>query len=142
MGAAEFDMILAELVEMGMVEENVHDLKQLAALMYEFLIQVPELATKLELRKEVDLLDNIQLYLLGLPNKLGPLGYIALKQVLEEIDEADGEIVDIKVEPVLTSTISTTITSAAPVTPDSAAPSFRRKRSTPLEQLMLLRRNM
>merc|ERR1712058_222615 len=141
MGAAEFDMILAELVEMGMVEENVHDLKQLAALMYEFLIQVPEISSKLKLIKEYDLLDNIQLYLLGLPNKLGPLGYIALKQVLEEIDEADGEIVDIKVEPMLTSTISTTITSAAPVTSDSAAPSFRRKRSTPLEQLMLLRRN-
>merc|ERR1719357_1731524 len=64
---SEFDMILAELVEMGMDESEVHDLKQLAALMYEFLVQVPEIATKLNLEKDYDLLDNIQLYLLGLP---------------------------------------------------------------------------
>jgi len=95
--AAEFDMILAELVEMGMVEEDVHDLKQLAALMYKFLIQVPEISSKLS--KEYDLLDNIQLYLLGLPNKLGPLGYIALHNVLEDEDEEQKEeIVDIKIE--------------------------------------------
>jgi len=139
---AEFDLITTELKEMGMDEEDIDDLKQLSEMMHEFLKQIPALATKLELRKEVDLLDNIQLYLLGLPNKLGPLGYIALKQVLEEIDEADGEIVDIKVEPVLTSATSTTMTPAAPVASDTAAPTFRRKRSTPLEQLMLLRRNM
>ena len=97
--AAEFDMILAELVEMGMVEEDVHDLKQLAALMYEFLIQVPEISAKLKLSKEYDLLDNIQLYLLGLPNKLGPLGYIVLHNVLEDEDEGQKEeIVDIKIE--------------------------------------------
>ena len=40
-----------------------------------------------------------QLYLLGLPNKLGPLGYIALHNVLEDEDEGQKEeIVDIKIE--------------------------------------------
>merc|ERR1711881_614234 len=123
---AEFDLITTWVKEMGMDEEDIDDLKQLSEMMHEFLKQIPALATKLELRKEVDLLDNIQLYLLGLPNKLGPLGYIALKQVLEEIDEADGEIVDIKVEPVLTSATSTTMTPAPPVASDTAAPTFRR----------------
>merc|ERR1719402_1928560 len=97
--AAEFDMILGELVEMGMVEEDVHDLKQLAALMYKFLIQVPEISSKLKLSKEYDLLDNIQLYLLGLQTKLGSLGYFALHNVLEDEDEEQKEeIVDIKIE--------------------------------------------
>ncbi|CAN0547140.1 unnamed protein product, partial [Ectocarpus sp. 8 AP-2014] len=81
--ATEFDMIVTELKAMGMEEEDINDLKQLSDLMYEFLIQVPEVATKLELSHDYDLLDNIQLYLLGLPNKLGPLGYIALHHVLE-----------------------------------------------------------
>ena len=57
---AEFDLITTELKEMGMDEEDIDDLKQLSELMHEFLKQIPALATKLELRKEVDLLDNIQ----------------------------------------------------------------------------------
>merc|ERR1719442_335010 len=91
--STEFDMITAELKEMGMDEDDVEDLKHLAEMMHEFLDQIPSLAEKLELRKDYDLLDNVQLYLLGLPNKLGPLGYIALHNVLEELDDADGEIV-------------------------------------------------
>merc|ERR1712133_77880 len=108
--------------EMGMDESEVHDLKQLAALMYEFLVQVPEIALKLNLEKEYDLLDNIQLYLLGLPNKIGPLGYIALHNALEDDDEG---IVDVVVEPVISTT-------APPTTTDyevEPVPSFRRKRS-------------
>ena len=131
---SEFDMILAELVEMGMDESEVHDLKQLAALMYEFLVQVPEIASKLNLEKDYDLLDNIQLYLLGLPNKIGPLGYIALHNALEDDDE---DIVDVVVQPVSSST-------SPPTTTDYEAesvPSFRRKRS-PLDQVLnRLRRN-
>eukprot|EP00092_Neocalanus_flemingeri_P081146 GFUD01101289.1.p1 GENE.GFUD01101289.1~~GFUD01101289.1.p1 ORF type:complete len:148 (-),score=51.15 GFUD01101289.1:321-764(-) len=79
----EFDMIVAELKEMGMEDEDIADLKQLAHLMNEFLSQVPELSAKLEFSSEYDLRDNIQLYLLGLPNKLGPLGYFAMHHVLE-----------------------------------------------------------
>ena len=147
--ATEFDMIVAELKAMGMEEEDINDLKQLSELMYEFLIQVPEVATKLELSHDYDLLDNIQvesfnfpelflklallqLYLLGLPNKLGPLGYIALHHVLEDEGE-DGKVVDVIVEPI-----------AAPkekeVAPQDSAPTFRRKRSTPMEQVMRFRR--
>jgi len=130
--ATEFDMIVAELKAMGMDEEDINDLKQLSELMYDFLIQVPEVATKLELSHDYDLLDNIQLYLLGLPNKLGPLGYIALHHVLED-DGEDGKVVDVIVEPV-----------AAPkekeVAPEDAAPSYRRKRSV-MDQVKRLRRS-
>merc|ERR1712055_835650 len=131
--STEFDMITAELKEMGMDEDDVEDLKHLAEMMHEFLHQIPSLAQKLELKKDYDLLDNVQLYLLGLPNKLGPLGYIALHNVLEELDDADGEIVDIKVEPVVATTTTTTL---APETP-----TFRKKRSNPLEQVLRFRRN-
>merc|ERR1739838_1283558 len=100
---------------------------------HEFPDQIPSLAEKLELRKEYDLLDNVQLYLLGLPNKLGPLGYIALHNVLEELDDADdGEIVDIKVEPVVASTTT--------VAPETTVPTYRKKRS-PLEQVLRFRRD-
>jgi len=132
--STEFDMITAELKEMGMDEDDVEDLKHLAEMMHEFLDQIPSLAEKLELRKEYDLLDNVQLYLLGLPNKLGPLGYIALHNVLEELDDADdGEIVDIKVEPVVASTTTT-------VAPETTVPTYRKKRS-PLEQVLRFRRD-
>merc|ERR1712183_1174209 len=57
----EFEMIMAELKEMGMEDEDIADLKQLAQLMHEFLSQVPDLASKLELESDYDLLDNIQL---------------------------------------------------------------------------------
>merc|ERR1712096_398412 len=51
----EFEMIMAELKEMGMEDEDIADLKQLAQLMHEFLSQVPDLATKLELESDYDL---------------------------------------------------------------------------------------
>merc|ERR1719233_2756091 len=134
--STEFDMITAELKEMGMDEEDIEDLKQLAEMMHEFLNHIPELAQKLELKQEYDLLDNVQLYLLGLPNKLGPLGYIALHSVLEELEDAedDGKILDIKVEPAAT----TTTTPA----PETTVPTYRKKRSSsPLEQVLRFRRN-
>merc|ERR1712112_810874 len=134
--STEFDLITAELKDMGMDEEDIEDLKQLSELMYEFLKQIPSLVTKLQLVEEYDLLDNVQLYLLGLPNKLGPLGYVALQYVLEELNDTDGEIVDIKVESLQP---SETTSSAAQST---EVPSFRRKRSSPLEQVMRLRRAM
>merc|ERR1711970_519531 len=85
----EFDMIMNELKEMGMEDSDIANLKQLANLMLEFLAEVPEIADKLDFVDEYDLEDNIQLYLLGLPNKLGPLGYIALHHVLEsEFEES------------------------------------------------------
>merc|ERR1711970_1144097 len=127
--STEFDLITAELKDMGIDEEDIEDLKQLSELMYEFLRQIPALVTKLKLEEEYDLFDNVQLYLLGLPNKLGPLGYVALQYVLEELDASDGEIIDIKVESVSTTPV-----------PATEVPTFRRKRSSPLEQVMRLRR--
>merc|ERR1719177_47028 len=135
--STEFDMITAELKEMGMDEEDIEDLKHLAKMMHEFLKHIPKLAQKLEFKQEYDLLDNVQLYLLGLPNKLGPLGYIALHSVLEELEDAedDGEIVNIKVEPATTTTTTTT------PAPETTVPTFRKKRSSPLEQVLRFRRH-
>merc|ERR1712055_744228 len=86
----EFDMIMQELKEMGMSEDDIEDLQTISELMYDFLVLVPDMEKKLELDDDYDLLDNIQLYLLGLPNKLGPLGYIALHHVLESESEDGG----------------------------------------------------
>jgi len=134
--ATEFDMIMVELKGMGMEEEDIDDLKQLSELMHEFLNQVPEVATKLELNHEYDLLDNIQLYLLGLPNKLGPLGYIALHHVLEDEGE-DGKIVDLVVEPVA---VTTPVPEVKKVEAKEPAPTFRKKRSA-MEQVLRFRRH-
>jgi len=85
---------------MGLDHQDIEDLKTLATLMNEFLVQVPGLEDKLGMTSDYDLLDNIQLYLLGLPNKLGPLGYIALHHVLDAADEedhGDGDILDVEV---------------------------------------------
>jgi len=58
--STEFDLITAELKDMGIDEEDIEDLKQLSELMYEFLRQIPALVTKLQLEEEYDLLDNVQ----------------------------------------------------------------------------------
>merc|ERR1719184_277775 len=98
---------------MGMDENDIEDLKRLSELMHEFLNQIPHIAQKLELTHEYDLLDNVQLYLLGLPNKLGPLGYIALHYALEDDEgEVDDKIVDMNIEPV-----TVLITTTAPTKP-------------------------
>ena len=81
------DNITDELVEMGLDQEDILDLQYLSQLMYDFLSQIEDLEDKLKLSDDSDLSDNIRLYLLGLPNRLGPLGYVALHQVLE--DESD-----------------------------------------------------
>merc|ERR1740137_457500 len=52
--------------------------------MSEFLMLIPDLVQKLELVADEDVVYNSKLYLLGLPNSLGPLGYIAFKSVMED----------------------------------------------------------
>jgi len=159
----EFDMIMNELKEMGMEDSDIADLKQLAQLMHEFLNQVPEIGEKLDFDDEYDLLDNIQLYLLGLPNKLGPLGYIALHHVLE--DEAEeGEVVDVVIEPVIpVSSVAPTVMPVSSVAPkvmekmevmekmvsSTQAPrvasqpiALRRRRESPLKQVINARRGV
>merc|ERR1719452_404902 len=141
----EFDKIMVELKEMGMEDEDIADMKQLSQGMYDFLSLVPDLGEKLDFATEYDLMDNIHLYLLGLENKLGPLGYIALHHVLED-GEQDGQIVDVIIEPIPTK--STPV--AAKVSPvptkapmvekamevkTTAVPTVRRRRSSPLQVL-------
>merc|ERR1712126_601168 len=43
---------------------------------------------------EEQLEDHVKLYLLGLPNKLGPLGFLGLHSILQD----DEDIVDVKIE--------------------------------------------
>ena len=79
------------------------------------------------------------MYLLGLPNKLGPLGYIALHHVLDNADEpeGDGEIVDVVIEPSSIAKIKemeeTKLSESSHQAPASQtrseAPLFRRRRS-------------
>jgi len=143
--ASEFDMIVKELKAMGMDDEDIEDLGQLALLMKEFLEKVPMLEEKLGMAPgSNELLDNVQLYLLGLPNKLGPLGYISLHHVLDGADEPeDGDIVDVIIEPASVRKIEemeklgkletvTVSSSAIPeqiVDEETIAPLFRRRRS-------------
>ena len=143
----EFEMIMTELKAMGMDEQDISDLKQLAEYMHEFLIQIPNLKIKLEIANNNDLLDNIQvfpliylqifhflsqLYLLGLPNKLGPLGYIALHHILDGENEGNGEIVDVIVDPesVLEDEIDNYVDKSYDAGLEDIAPTFRTKRST------------
>merc|ERR1711872_997172 len=90
----ELDLIKNELAEMGMDVEDIQDLLDLATLMTDFLHKVPEVEQVVVGEDEYSLEDNVKLYLLGLPNKLGPLGFLALHSVLET-DESD--IVDVKI---------------------------------------------
>jgi len=86
-------LINEELKEMGMTEEEIKDLVDLSEMITKFLRRVPELEVKLELGEE-RLEDHVKLYLLGLPNKLGPLGFLGLHSILQD----DEDIVDVKIE--------------------------------------------
>lgn len=94
---SEFSMLLEELQEMGMQEDDIEDLNELANMMNKFLLHVPDLDKQLRLEQgSYNLLDNCKLYLLGLPNKLGPLGFLALHSVL--LDDVDEHVGDVRVE--------------------------------------------
>jgi len=132
--STEFSMIMTELKSMGVDDEDIEDLKQLASLMNDFLVRVPLLEEKLEMKGHTDLLDNIQLYLLGLPNKLGPLGYIALHHVLDSGDDdlGHGDIVDVVLESSSVEKIERMVKEKVArenLNAEDIAPTFRRKRS-------------
>merc|ERR1711962_213773 len=91
--ASEFDMLMAELKEMGMDEEDIKDLLELSGMMSKFLNKVPEVEQAVLVDSPYTLEDNVKLYLLGLPNNLGPLGFLALHSVLQDGDD----IVDVKI---------------------------------------------
>jgi len=85
----ELKMIQAELEELGMDPQDIEDMFDLADMMKEFLKKIPDIDGKLELEgDEYTLEDHCKLYLLGLPNKLGPLGFLALHSILESAGEA------------------------------------------------------
>merc|ERR1719482_484502 len=91
---AELQMIQAELEQLGMDPQDVQDMFDLAEMMKKFLLKIPDVDTKLQLDDdEYSLEDHCKLYLLGLPNKLGPLGFLALHSILESAGEA---IVDVE----------------------------------------------
>merc|ERR1712212_417581 len=92
--ASEFDMLMAELKEMGMDEEDIKDLLELSGMMTKFLNKVPEVEQAVLVDSPYTLEDNVKLYLLGLPNNLGPLGFLALHSVLQD---GDDDIVDVKI---------------------------------------------
>jgi len=96
--ASEMDMLMAELKELGMDQEDIEDLLELAGMMSKFLQKVPEVEEAVltdSSSSSYSLEDNVKLYLLGLPNNLGPLGFFALHSVLQDGDEDD--IVDVKI---------------------------------------------
>lgn len=56
----EFGRVKQELLDMGIDAQDIEDLKTLAALMSEFLMKIPNIKKKLEMRTDNDLLDNVQ----------------------------------------------------------------------------------
>ena len=56
----EFGRVKQELLDMGMEEQDIEDLKVLAELMVGFLEKIPNIESKLEFKSEADLLDNVQ----------------------------------------------------------------------------------
>merc|ERR1719222_978356 len=69
--------------------QDIEDMFDLADMMKEFLKKIPDIEDKLDLEEdEYTLEDHCKLYLLGLPNKLGPMGFLALHSILESAGEA------------------------------------------------------
>ena len=71
---------------------------------------------------------------MGFPNKLGPLGYIALHHVLDsgDDDQGHGDIVDVVLEPASVAKIERMVKEKAAredLEAEDIAPTFRRKRS-------------
>merc|ERR1712168_491840 len=90
----ELQMIQAELQQLGMDPQDGQDMFDLSEMMKKFLLKIPDVDTKLQLASDdYSLEDHCKLYLLGLPNKLGPLGFLALHSILESAGEA---IVDVE----------------------------------------------
>jgi len=90
----ELQMIQAELQQLGMDPQDVQDMFDLSEMMKKFLLKIPDVDIKLQLAEDdYSLEDHCKLYLLGLPNKLGPLGFLALHSILESAGEA---IVDVE----------------------------------------------
>jgi len=131
--SSEFKMISEELEDLGMDDDDVHDLRVLTKLMYNYLENVPDIAESLEFTAATDLQDHIQLYLLGLPNNLGPLGYITLHKVLEDVDDEPEVVVSAAPNsiPGSTDTVPTQTSSTGSVQSQSSATSAVQSSTSP-----------
>merc|ERR1712002_1433180 len=85
----ELELIISELTNMGMDETDIKDMLELAEMMTDFLKKVPDVEKVVVGEEDYSIADNVKLYLLGLPNKLGPLGFVGLHSVLNENIEED-----------------------------------------------------
>merc|ERR1712168_321811 len=93
----ELELIISELTNMGMDEIDIRDMLELADMMIDFLKKVPDVEKVVVGEEDYSIADNVKLYLLGLPNKLGPLGFVGLHSVLNENiedDEASAPVAD------------------------------------------------
>merc|ERR1712168_998655 len=93
----ELELIISELTNMGMDEIDIRDMLELADMMTDFLKKVPDVEKVVVGEEDYSIADNVKLYLLGLPNKLGPLGFVGLHSVLNENiedDEASAPVAD------------------------------------------------
>jgi len=136
--SSEFKMISEELEDLGMDGDDVHDLRVLTKLMHNYLENVPDIAESLEFTAATDLQDHIQLYLLGLPNNLGPLGYITLHKVLEDVDEPEvivsapspipGSKDTVPTQTSSTGSVQTPSSATSAVQSSTSPSSFRRRR--------------
>jgi len=83
------ESVSEEIKNFGIKDEQVEDLNKMADRMFQFLAKA--MARIGQSSSQVDIFYNSQLYLLGLPNSLGPLGYFAL-QGLEDNIFLTGEV--------------------------------------------------
>jgi len=80
-GDMESKMILKQLSMIGLGDDDLREFNILADDMTIFLSTIPTMRTKLGLSGE-DLADNVKMYLLGLDNELGPIGFLALHRLI------------------------------------------------------------
>jgi len=88
-GVDTSESVSEEIKNFGIKDEQVEDLNKMADRMFQFLAKA--MARIGQSSSQVDIFYNSQLYLLGLPNSLGPLGYFAL-QGLEDNIFLTGEV--------------------------------------------------
>jgi len=88
-GVDTSESVSEEIKNFGIKVEQVEDLNKMADRMFQFLVKA--MARIGQSSSQVDIFYNSQLYLLGLPNSLGPLGYFAL-QGLEDNIFLTGEV--------------------------------------------------
>jgi len=91
-GVESSEPVSEEIKNFGIKDEQVDDLNRMADRMFQFLAKA--MARIGQSSSQVDIFYNSQLYLLGLPNSLGPLGYFALQGLEDNIFLTGGVLPD------------------------------------------------